>query len=91
MANTKSAKKSMRQNEKRRQRNVRRKTSMKTSIKKVLLAVENADITVAQELLPVAFAKLSRAKSKGLIHRNTAARKMSRLAKRVAALQNANA
>lgn len=91
MANTKSAKKSMLQNEKRRQRNVRRRTSMKNSIKKVLLAVEQTDVVVAQELLPVAFAKLSRAKSKGLIHRNTAARKMSRLAKRVATLQKEQA
>jgi small subunit ribosomal protein S20 len=83
MANTKSAKKAARQNPKRYQKNLSRKTAIKTAVKKVLDAVElkSADMAV---LLRDAEAKLARAKSKGLIDANTASRKVSRLAKKVA-------
>ena len=85
MANTASAKKAARQNTKRRIKNLSRKTAIKTAVKKVLTAVQaesfNAD--QAQELLRDVAAKLSRAKNKRVIHANTAARKLSRLAKKV--------
>jgi small subunit ribosomal protein S20 len=85
MANIKSAKKSAKQNEVRRKRNLSRRTAIKTAIKRVVVAVEQKDQQDSvQELLNQAYAKLSRAKTKGLLHRNTVARKMSRLAHRVA-------
>ena len=86
MANTASAKKSAAQNEKRRVRNLSRRSAIKTAIKKVLTALENGvSAEQANTLLRDAHAQLSRAKGKGLVHANTAARKSSRLAKRVAA------
>ena len=86
MPNTSSAKKAARQNVKRRSVNLARKTAVKTAIKKVLTAVEtNLDIETTKALLKNVEAELARAKSKGLLHANTAARKVSRLAKKVAA------
>ncbi len=85
MANIKSAQKQARKAEKRRAINLDRKTSLKTAIKKLLVAIdkkESKDTLVA--LFNDAQAQLARAKSKGLIHANTAARKTSRLASRVA-------
>lgn len=80
MANTKSAKKAAKQSEVKRKRNLARKTAIKTAIKKVLGAIEDgASYETTQELLQDAAAKLSRAKSKGIIHANTASRKLSRL------------
>lgn len=88
MANIKSAKKQAKQNIKRRQRNLARLTSLKTVVKKVLSAIANsAAVETTKELLRDAEAKLARAKSKGVIHSNTAARKISRLAKKVAVAQ----
>ena len=84
MANTKSAKKRVRQSEKRRLINVSRKTEIKTSIRKVIDSLNRKDpIEETKKLLRNAEAKISRAKGKGVIHPNTAARKISRLAKRV--------
>lgn len=85
MANTKSAKKQAKQNEKKRVRNLARKTNIKTSIKKVLTVLDNSspDVEKAQNLLKEVASKLARAKSKGVMHKNTAARKLSRLAKRI--------
>ena len=87
MPNIKSSKKRAKQSEKRRLINNARKSDVKTAVKKVLDAVAANDSTGAQTLLRSAQAKLARAKGKGLVHRNAAARKMSRLAKKVAALQ----
>ncbi len=84
MPNIKSAKKRATQDEKRRVRNIARKSAIKTATKKVIVAVEAADLTQAKELLKDVNAQLARAKNKGVLHRNTAARKMSRLAKQVA-------
>lgn len=84
MANTKSAKKSMRQNESRRQVNAARRSEIKTIIKKALVAVEQGEHGQAVLLQTEAQALLARGKGKGVMHRNAAARKMSRLAKRVA-------
>jgi small subunit ribosomal protein S20 len=86
MANTKSAKKEARQNIKRREINLARKTALKSASKKVLLSIEqNDDIKLTQEIMRDIEARLARAASKGTIHKKAAARKISRLAKRVAA------
>jgi len=52
---------------------------MRTLIKKVRTAVDQGDDAEATRLLPVALAKISRVASRGAIHRNTAARTISRL------------
>jgi small subunit ribosomal protein S20 len=85
MANTSSAQKAARQNGKRRLKNLSRKTAIKSSIKKVMVALEAPEVSVDQirDLLRDVAAKLSRAKSKQVIHANTASRKLSRLAKKV--------
>ncbi|MDP3889386.1 MAG: 30S ribosomal protein S20 [bacterium] len=79
-----SAEKRTKQAEKRRLNNLARKTAIKTAIKKVLLALEGNNIDQAKELLRDAQSKISRAKTKGVLHRNTAARKIGRLAKKIA-------
>lgn len=89
MANTTSAKKSALQNEKRRQRNLARRTALKTILKKVMNAVEEG-AQDTQKLLHDAISKIARAQDKGLLHRNTAARKISRLTRRVNQAQNTN-
>lgn len=84
MANIKSAKKRAKQSEKRRLVNLDRRTSLKTAVKKVMTSLEKKeDVAATRELLKDAEAKLSRAASKGLVHKNTAARKVSRLAKKI--------
>ena len=88
MANTESAKKQARQNIVKRERNLARRTAVKTAVKKVLISLEkNESLEAVKGLFKDAEAKLARAKGKGIIHSNTAARKISRLAKRVSALQ----
>ena len=92
MANIKSAKKRVLQTAKRQLRNQARKSSVKTAIKKVVVALDTVDLTnaeAAKSLLILAESKIARAKGKGLMHRNTAARKISRLAKKVAAASRA--
>ena len=85
MANIKSAKKRAKQSEVKRQRNLARKSAVKTAVKKVLTSIAKGEKKeVTQQLLKDAEAKLARAKGKGLIHANAAARKVSRLAKKVA-------
>ena len=81
MANTKSAKKQILQAEKRHQSNVARKSAIKTAVKKVLLALEGGKSQVeVQALFNEAQAQYARAKSKRVLHANTSARKVSRLA-----------
>ena len=88
MPNLKSAKKRARQSEKRRGQNLARKSAVKTAVKKVISSLQSAeDIEVTKKLLREAEAQLSRAKGKGIMHANAAARTISRLAKRVAAKQ----
>lgn len=85
MANTKSAKKEARKALVRREHNLARKTALKTAVKKVLLALDaQEDATKLKSLLAEAEAQCARARGKDVIHANTAARKVSRLAKRVA-------
>lgn len=84
MANTKSAKKQAIQSEKRRVINVARKSSVKTAMKKVMTAIEEGKSQQdVQELFNVAQSFYARAKGKGVVHGNTASRKVSRLALRI--------
>jgi small subunit ribosomal protein S20 len=87
MPNIKSAKKRVKQSESKHERNVARKSAIKTATKKVMAAVEEQDVAQMKELLKDAESKLARAKGKGVLHKNTVARKVSRLAKAVAAVQ----
>lgn len=85
MANTSAAQKAARQNEKRRFKNIARKTAIKSAIKKVMAALEapKFDAEGTDALLRDVAAKLGRARGKHVIHANTAARKLSRLTKKV--------
>lgn len=83
----KSAKKRAKQSEKRRLVNTARKSAIKTAVKRVMEAIELNEVAKARELLKDAEAKLARAKNKGTLHANTVARKIGRLAKRVAAAE----
>jgi small subunit ribosomal protein S20 len=89
MANIKSAKKRVLQTAKRQARNQARKSSLKTAMKKVVAAIEAGNIEVSKTLLVEAESKIARAKGKGLLHRNTAARKISKLAQKVASASKA--
>lgn len=83
MATHASAQKRARQSEKRRLRNVARKSLLKTSAKKVLLAVEEKNVEEARKALARAIPIIQKVASKKVIHKKTAARKISRLAKKV--------
>jgi small subunit ribosomal protein S20 len=89
MANTASARKRIRQTVTRTARNQARKARMRTFIKKVEQAITGGDTAQAAEALRAAQPELQRAVGKGVIHRNTVARKLSRLSKRVKALGQA--
>lgn len=86
MAKHKSAIKRAKQSEKGRQRNAAVKSSIKTAIKKVLSAVSPGNKEEASRLLKEAIPKISRAGTKGYIHKRNAARKISKLTKKVNAL-----
>lgn len=83
MANIKSAKKRILVNETKAARNKAIRSRVKTSIKKVDAAVEAGDKAAAQAALTAATAELSKATSKGVYHKNTSSRKISRLTKAV--------
>ena len=80
MANIASQKKRNRQNEKRRVSNLRVRSELKTRIKSARTAVEQGDESAA-EALTVAQKRLGKAASKGVVHKNQAARRTSRLMK----------
>jgi small subunit ribosomal protein S20 len=84
----KSALKRQKQNEKRRLRNVHIRSTLKTLVKKVRLAVEAKDIDKARTALAEAIPTINKAKSQGVIHKNTASRNVSRLTKLVNSLQS---
>ncbi len=88
MANIKSAKKRVKTNEIRRKRNVSRRSDVKSTTKKFLDAIDKNDIKEAQILLKDVESKISRARGKGLFKKNNAARKVSRLSKKLAAASN---
>ena len=83
MANIKSAKKRILVNRTKAERNKAIKSGVKTAMKKVLAAVEAGDKAAAQEALKAATTVIDKATTKGVYHKNTAARKVSRLAQAV--------
>jgi small subunit ribosomal protein S20 len=85
MANTKSAKKATRKIARRTEVNRSRLSRVRTFVRKVEEALANGDKVAAGEALKAAQPELMRAASRGVIHRNTASRKISRLAARVKA------
>ena len=86
MANTPQAKKRIRRNDKRAEINGNRLGRIRTFVKKVESAIEGGDKTAAAEALQAAQPELARGVARGVLPKNTASRKVSRLAKRVAAL-----
>ena len=87
MASHASAVKRAKQNERTRVRNLDIKTLVKSSIKKVRKAVEKEDIESAEKALQTTIPLIQKARSKGAFHKNTSARKISRLSRAVNALK----
>lgn len=83
MANTRSAAKRARQAEKRRLRNKAIRTRVRTVTKRVLAAVQAGDTAAASAALVTAQSVIDRAAKRGVLHRRAAARRKSRLARRV--------
>jgi small subunit ribosomal protein S20 len=86
MPHHKSAEKRLRQTEKRTAINRARMSRVRTFVKKVETAIATGDKAAAQSALQIAQPELHRATTKGVLHKNTAARKLSRLATRINAL-----
>lgn len=89
MAHHKSALKRIRQNERRREINRSRVSRIRTFLKRVEQAIESGDHTRARDALRQAQPELMRGVTKGVLHKNTASRKMRRLSARVKAMQAA--
>jgi len=87
LATHKSAEKRSRQNVVTRLRNTSVKSSVKTRIKSVLNAVEEKDNAASATALAVAIPAINKAASKGVFHKKTASRKISRLTKKVNSLK----
>ena len=83
MATHASAEKRARQNEKKRLRNRANTSEMKTAVKKVFDAIEKKDSTNVQALFIEAESMIAKTRRKGSLHKNTMARKISRLASHV--------
>ncbi|WP_026619557.1 small subunit ribosomal protein S20 [Ensifer sp. WSM1721] len=86
MANTTSAKKATRKIARRTAVNKARRSRIRSFVRKVEEAIASGDQAVAAEALKAAQPELMRAANKGVLHANTASRKVSRLAQRVKAL-----
>jgi len=86
MANTPQARKRIRRNEKRAVINGNRLGRIRTFVKKVEAALDGGDKAAATAALADAQPELARGVARGVLHANTASRKLSRLTKRVAAL-----
>ncbi|SFL01471.1 MULTISPECIES: 30S ribosomal protein S20 [Shimia] len=86
MANSPQAKKRARQNERRLEVNKARRSRIRTSLRKVEEAIASGDKEAATAALRAAQPELMRGVTKGVYHKNTASRKMSRLAARVKAI-----
>ncbi len=89
MANTKSAKKAARQAERRTLTNKSRRSRMRSFVRKVEEAIAAGDKDAANLALREAQPQIMRSASKGIIHQNTASRKISRLSARIKALGEA--
>ena len=86
MANTPQAKKRIRRNTNRAEVNGARMSRIRSFLKKVETAIAGGDKTAASDALKAAQPELARGVARGVLHKNTASRKMSRLSKRVGAL-----
>lgn len=86
LANTKQAKKRVRQAEKHRAHNTSRRSMMRTYVKKTIHAIESGDATVAKSLFIKMSSVLDTMAGGGLIHKNKAARHKSRLNQRLKAM-----
>ena len=86
MANTPQSKKRARQAERRQDVNKARRSRIRTFLRKVEEAIASGDKAVAAEALKAAQPEIMRAAQKGVVHKNTASRKVSRLAHRIGAL-----
>ena len=86
MANTPQAKKRIRRNDKRAEINGARMSRIRSFVKKVEAALDAGDKDAARTALQAAQPEMARGVARGVLHKNTVARKMSRLSKRVAAL-----
>lgn len=86
MPNIRSAKKRVRRNERRTDINGARRGRIRTFVKKVEAAIAGGDKATAEAALKVAQPEMMRGVTKGILHRNTASRKISRLAARIKAL-----
>ena len=86
MANSPQARKRIRRNDRRAEINGNRMSRVRNFVKKVETAIEGGDKDAAQAALREAQPELARSVARGVMHKNTVARKMSRLSKRVAAL-----
>jgi small subunit ribosomal protein S20 len=86
MANTPQAKKRIRRNDNRAEINGARMSRIRSFVKKVEAALEAGDKDAARTALTAAQPEMARGVARGVMHKNTVARKMSRLSKRVAAL-----
>jgi len=86
MAHTISAKKRIRQSESRALRNKARTSRMRTFVRKVEEAVRTGDKKSAEAAFKAMMPELHKGVSKGLLHKNTAARKLSRLSARIKSL-----
>ncbi|AIQ65076.1 30S ribosomal protein S20 [compost metagenome] len=86
MPNIKSAVKRVKTTEKRRALNISQKSALRTAVKAADVALEGTEVQTAQAAFLAASKKLDKAVSKGLVHKNAAARKKSRLAKKLNAL-----
>ena len=87
MANTASAKKRVRQNEKRRMRNRVWLTRARSTVKQARIAIDSMDSEASIAAVNTAISELDRAASKGVIHKRNAARRKSRLLKKLSTLE----
>jgi small subunit ribosomal protein S20 len=90
MPNKESAKKRLRQTVKKTTENKNRKTRIKTFVKKVDQAINSGDQKVANSALKSAESEMMRGVSKGVLHKNSASRKVSRLNAKIKSLKKAS-
>ncbi len=86
MTNTSSAKKRVRRDERRTEVNRARRSRIRTFVKRVETAIESSDKEAAQAAFVAAEPEIMRGVTRGVLHRNTASRKVSRLAARIKSL-----
>ena len=91
MAKLQSSKKRIRQNQKREQRKVSMKSAIKTAVIKVEIAIAEGDIESAQAGLSEVVSALDSAVTRGVVKKNTASRRKSRLARKINAAKSAAA